>query len=86
MQDLLDSFASENDLTVSSFEFDGIEIEVELTGPESPETTDLVLDLLEISGNPDTPIRVYFSQRIRLETTTSTTSPDTSESPTTTEP
>ncbi len=69
MSDRLNDWASERSLTVRSFNFDGKKAEIELVGVEEPETTPLVLDLIEIA-NSDITVDVFFIERLRLETTT----------------
>ena len=71
MRSHLDSWASDRDLTVRSFMFDGQRAEIELAGVDEPETTDLVLELMDIASS-DITVNVYFIQRLQLETTTTT--------------
>lgn len=72
MIDAVNSFAAANELAVTAFAFDGNSLQIEFAGPEAPETTDLVIDLLTIAEDPDLSVDVFFRQRLRLETTTTT--------------
>lgn len=68
------TWAGHNDVLLRSFSFDGVTATMELAGIEEPKTTGLVLDLLELAS-VDINVNVFFVQRVRLETTT-TTDPD----------
>ncbi len=63
-------WAADNDVDLRTFMFTGEQVEIELTGIETPDTNDLVLELQEITGE-ETPVVVYFTKHI-LVTTTST--------------
>ncbi len=69
MRDRLADWAEDNDVRVQSFSFARSKVEIGLTGLVEPETTGLVLDLMDIASR-DIEVEVYFIQRLRLETTT----------------
>lgn len=72
MAQTVDDFAAANDLVVNRFIYDGQAVVVEFTGISEPETTSLVLDLLDVAED-EIPVDIYFTERRRLETTTTTT-------------
>lgn len=76
------SWATERDLAVRFFSFDGDNAEIELVGSNRPETTGLVLELMELAAQ-DIAVEVYFIQRSLLETTTTTADPQADDDPST---
>ncbi len=60
-------------IRVDAVEFDGLTAVIELVGPRAPATDDLEEAILRLV--PDAAIEIYFTQRLRL-TTTTTPEPD----------
>lgn len=62
-------WAETNDVTVRTLSINNSAIEIELVGVIEPQTTDLVLELIDLTDE-DTVVEVFFIGRVRLETTT----------------
>lgn len=71
---LVESWASDNQLTVTLLVFDGTTMSVDVEGPVPPPLETLLASVAEadIERAESIAVEVFFSQRIRLETTTTT--------------
>lgn len=72
MRDAIATFSADNGLVVRTFDYDGVQLTLELSGADEPEVTSLVETLLSIAGDDQLTADVFFTQRVRIETTTTT--------------
>jgi hypothetical protein len=64
-----ETWATERDLLLRSFDYDGTRVEIDVTGPVEPDIGRIEAILRDRSGIPSLPVSIYFTQRYRVTTT-----------------
>ena len=68
----VERWALERGLLLRSFDYDGVRVEIDVTGPLEPEILGIEEALRAIAGDDELPVQVFFTERYRVTTTTTT--------------
>lgn len=70
LRTVVDEWAVTRNLDLRSFDYDGAQVLIDVTGPVEPDINRLQIDLRAVADNVELPVEVFFTERYRVTTTT----------------